>query len=166
MDYFQNMPLHSRVWIYQSDRELNDKEEAEIKIKTQDFIYQWTSHRSKMNACIDVFYKFFVVIAVDEQTAPASGCGIDKSVHFIQQLEKDYSIKLLNRTLIAYKKKDNILSCSLIEFEKLIESGIIDENTIVFNNLVNTTAQIKSSWQIPLKKSWHSKFLPHKNILY
>jgi len=163
---FQNMPPHSRIWIYQSNRKLNEKEVAEIEIKAENFIDQWTSHGKTMNACIEIFYKLFIVVAVDEQTAPASGCGIDKSVHFIQQLEKYFSITLLNRTLVAYKKNDKLYTCSLAEFEKLIESGSITENTIVFNNLINTKAEMESNWEIALKQSWHSKFLPHKNILH
>ena len=156
------MPSHSRTWIYQSNRELNEKQIAEIKNKSQNFIDQWTSHGKTMNACIEIFHYFFIVVLVDEQSAPASGCGIDKSVHFIQQLEKDFSITLLDRTLAAYKKEDKIFICSLLEFEKLIGAGAIDENTIVFNNLVNTKAELENNWQIPLKRSWHKSLITAK----
>ena len=80
---FKNMPPHSRIWIYQSNKEFSPTEAEDIKKKSEDFVEQWTSHNQFMNACIEIFHNRFIVICVDEKTAPASGCGIDKSVKFI-----------------------------------------------------------------------------------
>lgn len=159
MKTIDQLPPHSRLWIYQSVRELNAQEVAEIKTKALSFLDQWTSHGNNMDAAIEVLYNRFVIVAVDEQTAPASGCGIDKSVRFIQDVEKQFNVTLLDRMHVAYKVSDLIHSCSLSEFEKLINTQQVDENTIVFNNLVSTLAELKSNWQIPLKQSWHSKML-------
>lgn len=156
---FRNMPPHSRTWIYQSGREFSKQETAEIKIRSTQFIDQWTSHGKTMNAAIELIYNRFIVVCVDEQTAPASGCGIDKSVHFIQQLEKDLSLTLLDRMNIAYKKDDKIISCSASEFETKIQNGEINDDTIVFNNMVTTKKELESSWEIRLKNSWQAKFL-------
>lgn len=153
---------HSRVWIYQCVRELNPQEVVDIKANAHSFLNQWTSHGNNMDAAIDVLYNRFIIVAVDEQTAPASGCGIDKSVRFIQEVESQFNVSLLDRMHVAYKAGDSIHSCSLSEFEKLINTKQVDENTIVFNNLVSTFAELKSNWQIPLKQSWHSKMLVGK----
>ncbi|MBI2271370.1 MAG: ABC transporter ATPase [Bacteroidetes bacterium] len=155
MKTVDQLPPHSRIWIYQSVRELTTTEVAEIKTNALSFLDQWTSHGNNMDAAIDVLYNRFVIIAVDEQTAPASGCGIDKSVRFIQDVEKQFNVSLLDRMHVAYKAGDSIRSCSLSEFEKLINTRQVDENTIVFNNLVSTLAELKTNWQIPLKQSWH-----------
>jgi hypothetical protein len=60
---------------------------------------------------------------------------------------------------VAYKAGDSIRICSLAEFEKLINTKQIDENTIVFNNLVSAKLELGANWEIPLKRSWHSKML-------
>lgn len=159
MEKISSLPLHSRVWIYQSVRELSAQEVTDIRANALSFLNQWTSHGNSMDAAIDVLYNRFIIVAVDEQTAPASGCGIDKSVRFIQDIEKQFNTTLLDRMQVAYKVGDSIHSCSLSEFEKLINIKQVDESTIVFNNLVSTLAELKSNWQIPLKQSWHSKML-------
>lgn len=159
MEKISSLPLHSRVWIYQCVRELNPQEVVDIKASALSFLNQWTSHGNSMDAAIDILHNRFVIVAVDEQTASASGCGIDKSVRFIQDMEKQFSTTLLDRMHVAYKAGDSIQTCSLSEFEKLINTKQVDENTIVFNNLVSTLAELKSNWQIPLKQSWHSKML-------
>jgi hypothetical protein len=34
----------------------------------------------------------------------------------------------------------------------------VTENTIVFNNLVNTIQEYNDSWEVPAMDSWHSRF--------
>ena len=156
---YKTMPYHSRVWIYQANRYFSGKESEDIKKKSDLFVEQWTSHSQRMNACIEIFYNRFIVVMADETTAPASGCGIDKSVHFIKQLEKEYSVNLFDRMQVVYKKEGTLQSCNLSQFEQLIAEGKIDENTIVFNNLVSTRQEMETGWEVPLKQSWHKKLI-------
>lgn len=157
MKTFNQLPDHSRIWIYQSNKELSIEEVAKIKAAANDFISQWTSHGNSMDAAVEVMHARFVIVAVDEQTAPASGCGIDKSFRFIQDIEKQFNISLLNRMQVAYKAGDAIFTCSLKEFEELIAANKITENTLVFNNLVDSKAGLTSNWEVPLKESWHKR---------
>ena len=103
---FKDMPLHSRVWVYQSIREFSENEIKQLKNKAEGFISAWTSHGKTMNACIEIFHNRFIIVCVDEKTTFASGCGIDKSVKFIQQLESDFggNTSLLDRMNVAYRK--------------------------------------------------------------
>lgn len=146
------MSSHSRIWIYQSEKEFSSSEINSIKRKSEEFVAQWTSHDQLMKACIEIFHTRFIVVCVDEKTAPASGCGIDKSVNFIQQLEKDFNISLLDRNNVAYRMNGKILSCSLSELKnKKAES--------VFNNLIQKKEELETSWEIPFEKSWHKQFV-------
>lgn len=156
---FEIMPPDSKIWIYQSNREFSEQEAKNMENKSISFLDQWTSHGKTMNAAVEILYNRFIIICVDEQTAPASGCGIDKSVHFIRQLEKDHALVLLNRTLVAYKKENTIAGCTLSEFEAKIQGGEVNENTIVFNNMVSTKREMESNWQIPLKNSWQARLM-------
>lgn len=157
---YADMPAHARAWIYQSNRNLSDNEIAEIKRKAAVFLIDWTSHGEWMKACIDVLYSRFIVVVVDEEHARASGCGIDKSVKFIQQLEADYGISLFDRLLTAYRdEKGNIQTVRLPEFEAMAESGKVNANTVVFNNMVSTKEDMESKWEVPMAKSWHKRML-------
>ena len=154
MKKLNQLPEHSRVWIYQAAREFTDQELGLITDRSVEFLNQWTSHDNKMDAAIEVMYKRFVIIAVDEETAAASGCGIDKSLKFIKDLEKQIGISLLDRMQVAYKTGERLITCSLPEFEKRYNTKQVNDHTIVFNNLVNTKAELTSNWMIPLKESW------------
>lgn len=159
MAAFEEMSPNSRVWIYQADKEFLPEQEKEILKEGEKFISSWAAHGQKLKASFNIFYHRFIVIVVDEAQAMASGCSIDKCVHFMQQLEKQFSLSLLDRMNIAYKADDKVRSCSLPEFNSKIAKGEISENTIVFNNLVTSKAEFDKGWETPLKNSWHKQLL-------
>ncbi|MCU0433320.1 MAG: ABC transporter ATPase [Bacteroidia bacterium] len=161
MNHFNDMPPHSRVWIYQAGRELRDEEIAAALGKSAAFLADWTSHGSKMKAAVTVLHKRFVVVAVDEQAAAASGCGIDKSVRFMQELEKDLGVPLFDRMQVAYRNaQGEIEAVKMTAFEALAAEGRITADTPVFNNLVQTVQEMNTAWEVPAGNSWHARLIP------
>jgi hypothetical protein len=154
-----NMPSNARVWVYQSNRILSKVEVKVIENSGLHFINSWTAHGASLKASFDVLYNRFVVIAVDEAQALASGCSVDKSVHFVKDLEKQLNLNFFDRMQVAYRKGSEIAACSLSEFEKLAAQGFVNESTIVFNNMVNNKTSFDTQWEVPLKKSWQSRVL-------
>ncbi len=153
MKTFEELPSHSRVWVYQASRQLKDTEVKRVEELAASFIIEWTSHGKMMDASIRVYHDLFIVIAVDEKSAPASGCGIDKSVHFIKGVEKEFNIALLDRTVVAYRENGGIKLCPISDLSKLPPSAII------FNNLVSSKGELENSWEQKAGESWVSRFL-------
>lgn len=153
------MSSDARVWVYQSNRILSDAEVKTIYNSGLSFISEWAAHGASLKASFDILYDRFVVIAVDEAQAMASGCSIDKSVHFIKELEKQLNLNFFDRMQVAYRKDNEIVSCSFSEFEKLASQNSVNETTIVFNNMVNTKLAFDTEWEVPLKQSWQSRVL-------
>lgn len=104
-------------------------------------------------------YKRFIIIGVDQEVQPPSGCSIDESVQFIQQLEKDYQIDLLDKMNVSYKQGEHIAYKNLVDFKKMVKDKSVSEKTIVFNNLVNNKYEFENAWEVPMEDSWHSRFL-------
>jgi hypothetical protein len=126
-----------------------------VKERGREFIDTWSAHGAKLNAAFEIFHNYFIAIFVDEEQARASGCSIDKSVRFIKKLEMDFELSLLDRNLISYMDSGTIRQCSRGEFVLSFQSEEINEETVVFNNLVKTKGEFANKWQVPLKKSWH-----------
>ncbi|MFM6954897.1 MAG: hypothetical protein ACKOWL_07915 [Sphingobacteriaceae bacterium] len=101
---------------------------------------------------------------VDESQAPATGCSIDKSVALLKGLEQEFKVDLFDRMQIAYRDEKGIQSCSKIAFEELIVKGLVTEDTVVFNNLVQNYAALQNAWEIPAKQSWHSRLFKKTNV--
>ena len=154
---FDKIPDTSRIWIYQSNREFSSEEVNVIKFNAKKFIENWTRHGDDLKGSFTIVYNRFIVIAVDENFANVSGCSIDASVRFIQQIQSELNVDLLNKLHIAFKTNDDVNSVSLNDFRSFIASDKITQDTIVFNNLVNTKADFESKWEVPAKESWHQR---------
>jgi hypothetical protein len=147
----------SRVWIYQSNRPFSATEALSINQKLNDFVSQWEAHGSKLTAKAEIRYNRFIVLMVDEEQAGASGCSIDKSVNLMKQIEQEFHVSLFDRFNMAYRDADQVKSCSREEFEQLIAEGEVTGDTVVFNNLIQTVAELDSHWEVPAKDSWHMR---------
>lgn len=156
---FNILPEEARVWIYQANRTFTDAELEEIAAKLNTFIENWTAHGSDLQAGYNLVYKRFIVIGLNQNLNNATGCSIDASVHFIQQLEKEYNVDLMDKMNVSYKQGEFIAYKPLIEFKKMAKQKAVSKNTIVFNNLVNNIAEFKEHWEVPAKDSWHSRFI-------
>ena len=153
------MPSDARIWVYQCNRELTDSEVKSITDKTAAFANSWTSHNLHLHAACEIRYNRFLILMIDEKAATAGGCSIDSSVHFIQSLEKEYHVSFFDRMLFAFKNGNRVEALSKNEFEKAIAEGEITNETIVFNNLVQTKKDFDTTWELPLKNSWHKQVL-------
>ena len=142
---------HSRVWVYQSDRELEPEEAVQIQMHLANFTRSWTAHNNQLKAAAEIRYNRFLILIVDESQAGASGCSIDKSVNFMKQLEQHFSINLFDRFNLAYRDGEEVKSVPRHQFEELLKQGVINTQTIVFNNLVQNVAELQTNGKYPLK---------------
>ncbi len=149
---------NSRVWVYQSDKKLSDSEVEQLQIQLDNFAKSWTAHNNQLKAKGEIRYNRFLILIVDEGQAGASGCSIDKSVHFIKHLEQQYNINLLDRFNLAYRDGNEVLSAPRHDFEEMLKQGNINSNTIVFNNMVQNLKELQTKWEVPFKESWHIQF--------
>ncbi|HKL36075.1 MAG TPA: hypothetical protein VJ899_07280 [Salegentibacter sp.] len=156
---FENLPDSSRVWIYQANRSFTNEELEEIQSRLDQFVTQWTAHGADLQAGYLIKYKRFIILALDQQINAATGCSIDASVHFIQQLEKEFNVDLLDKMNVSYKQGEFVAYKSLSDFRKMAKQKAVSPKTIVFNNLVNNKAEFHSDWEVPAAESWHKRFL-------
>ena len=155
---FDVISEESRIWIYQSNRTLSIIEINEIESKIKDFLISWTAHGSDLQASFIIKYSRFIVISLNESFNLATGCSIDSSVRFIQDLEEEYDVSLLDKMNVSYRHGEFIAYKPLIEFKKMIKNRSISKKTIVFNNLINSKSEFLNNWEVPIEESWHNRF--------
>lgn len=156
---FNTLPKDSKVWIYQCNRSFSDEELIQLKTQLDTFIEAWTAHGKDLESGYKIVYKRFIVIAINQKLNAATGCSIDASVNFIQQLEKQYNVDLMDKMNVSYKQGEFIAYKSLIDFKKMAQQKAISKNTIVFNNLVTNIAEFNENWEVPASESWHNRFI-------
>jgi hypothetical protein len=154
-----NLSEQSRVWIYQSTRSFSAQEITVLKSQLNAFTKEWTAHSKQLCAVGDVLYNQFIVLAVDENQAGASGCSIDKSVKFMQSIENQYDVQLFERMNFAWLEGETVKTAGSSDFKRLFTEGGISGETLVFDNLISSVGGLKTAWLKPLSQSWHKRFV-------
>ena len=156
---FDKLPLNSRVWVYSSNRKFIQKEIFSIRKDLEIFLSNWTSHNQNLETGFELRYDRFIIIAVNQEINNASGCSIDNCVRFIKKLENKYEVDLLDKMNVIYKQDKHLYHKKLNEFISMYKNNLVSLNTVVFNNLVNTVGEYKLKWEVPVKESWHNRFM-------
>ena len=152
--------MENRVWVYMSENEFSDAMRSEILTEIENFLSGWNAHGQQLNARGEILFKRFIVIAADEAMFSASGCSIDKLIHFIQHLEKKHHVNLFNRLLVGVKnEKDMVEVYPSSKIKEMLLSGLLDKNSIVFNSGICNEKDLENSFFISLKNSWLNKYL-------
>ncbi len=154
----QKMPESARLWVYQSNRSFDETEIALIRKATEKFLETWAAHGSELTASYEIRFDQFLILAVDESRAGASGCSIDASVSFIRQLESQLNVSFLDRSKIAYLNDDHVFLTSLNQLKEKVTDGSIRTDTKIINNSVATYGDWKRSWIQPAADSWMARY--------
>ncbi len=153
------LPPSTRVWIYQSNQPFAAKDTTDIRQAVQAFAQQWISHNRQLRAHADILHDRFIVLMVDESQAGASGCSIDKSVYFLKGLQAQYGVDLFDRMRFSYLDGEEVKTVSHEEFATLYAQGKINDETPVFDTLVNNKGDFDAYFIKPLKESWHKRMI-------
>ena len=159
METFTHLPAGSRVWIYQADRAFTPAEAEAINAAISQFVSQWLAHKAKVIGDGGLLYNRFVILVADEEKLQVSGCSIDSTVRFIKELGQKYNVNFFDRFYTSYWNGEQVEGADFEAFKAKVSQGLITDETIVFNNLVSTIDGLQSQWQVPLAKSWQSRFL-------
>lgn len=159
IEVFNFMPEHSRVWIYQCERFLAPHEVIAVNEEGDRFVAGWSAHGAPLTAKIAIVENLFLIVMVDELQAKATGCSIDKSVAFVKEVEDYLGASLTNRMKVALEVNNQIVVSDLNKLSELKANKVISENTLAYDNLVDTKTKLFSNWKTKIGESWHAQFL-------
>jgi hypothetical protein len=131
-------------------------EALEIEPMLEAFLASWNTHGTPVKGFANLLYGQFIVIMADETHAGVSGCSTDSSVRLIKQIEEKFKVDLFNRQNLAFVVKDKIQLLPLAQLQYGFDNGFLTQDTIYFNNLVATKAEMLDKWLVPIKDSWLS----------
>jgi hypothetical protein len=150
----EEFAAESRVWVYQSSRLFMLSEALDIEELLNQFSAEWRSHGAEVSAYANLFFGQFIILMADERQAHVSGCSTDSSVRFVKDLGERFKVDFFNRTNLAFLVKDRVQTLPMNQVQYAIDNGFITPDTLYFNNLVQTKAELENNWIIPLKDSW------------
>ncbi|GAB2763292.1 hypothetical protein GCM10027275_00350 [Rhabdobacter roseus] len=155
---FDEIDFNARVWVYQANRSLTDEEVGVISQTLKAALDGWEAHNKPLLASAKVFHHRFVVVAVDESHELPSGCSIDKSVHWLQEIGQRMGIDFFDRSVAYLEPSGEVRTLAIQEVKQAIAEEQITSGTTVFDNLVATKAQWMTHWKVPALQTWMKRY--------
>jgi len=143
---FPQLNENSKVWVYQSDKLINDEEISFLNTELKAFVSQWAAHGNQLFGDFMVYKNRFVILCVDESQSNVSGCSIDSSVRVIKELGKTLSIDFFSR-MNVYIENDGVFKYIHISDVKNFEEWNI------YNPMITVLKELRENWLVPVKES-------------
>jgi hypothetical protein len=72
---------------------------------------------------------------------------------------------LFDRQSLAFLIKEKVEIIPLSQIKYAAENKLIDEDSLYFNNTVQTKDEMNKNWIIPVRDSWLAKRINFKNVV-
>lgn len=161
---FESLPPSSRVWIFQSHRPMTPEESEVVESQLRQFTEKWAAHGSPLKTSFTLKFNQFIVLAADESHQAPSGCSIDSSVRVLKELEQSLDLQLFNRNFIAFKTGEQVSLVPMQNLKQKFQDGILNADSLTFNNLVASKAEFERSWLTPVRNTWLKRYIPEEVV--
>jgi hypothetical protein len=157
---FASLPADARVWVFASDRALDESASRKLLTEVDGFLNQWNAHGHPLTCARDWRDAMFLAVGVDQSTAGASGCSIDGLFRTLKGLEPTLGASLLPAGRVYWRDAEGgIANGERSRFTALGTEGRVTASTRVFDTTVNTASAWRASFERPAGETWHATLL-------
>jgi len=152
---FETLPDSSRVWVFGSDKLLTEEGTKLLLDGVDAHLADWKAHGAPLTVGREWRDGRFLIVAVDQSTAGASGCSIDGLFRVLQQLERTAGASLVGGGRIFYRDNHGVVqSATRDEVAALAKSGVISKDTVVFDTTLTDLGTWRACFERRAKESW------------
>lgn len=154
---FSNCPDNARLWVFALARELTPDQRALVTSQLNGFIGAWKSHGAPVRGAYEIVENRFVLI-VGTLDDGVSGCSTDSMVRVMTTLRKEHQIDGFDRTIVFFRDPaGGVRAIKHDEFQKMVESGAVGDDTIVFDATIQTVGDLRSGrFETTFARAWHA----------
>lgn len=148
-----------KILIYPASRPLSAKEVKEITEKLFDFLPSWNAHGKALSSSFKIVFSQFIIISVDEEKVPASGCSMDSLNGLLKSIDQDYQLGIFDRMKACYWENNEVKTLKLIDFRNAVKNKELSTDIEVFDFSKDTYINYLSDFKLPLRRSWAGIYL-------
>ena len=118
------------------------------------FLTSWKTHGNPLQSNVCIEYEQFIIIRVDENIEPASGCSLDALNNFIRKIEQKYQLGLFDRMKAVFLENNTLKTLKLRDFRAALKNKELRSDILVFDFSSNNEEEFSKRFLLPLKESW------------
>lgn len=154
---FESLPPDARVWVFASDKPLDEPRSTTLLAAVDEFLGEWNAHGHALRCARSWRDGRFLAIGVDQSTAGASGCSIDGLFRTLQRVQPAIGANLLSAGCVYWRDADGAIAAGARgEFTKLASEGRVTGATRVFDTTVETAEAWRTRFERTAQESWHA----------
>ncbi len=159
LERWDTLPEDARIWVFGTGRALTPHEETRFLATVDGFLDTWNAHGQPLRAGRSWREGRFLLVGVDESSAPPSGCSIDALIRSLSELERELAVELVGHGQVFYRDSEGqIRRGSRSEVRASVDRGQVDASTPVFDLTVTRRSQVKEgAWERPAADTWVGK---------
>lgn len=155
---FESLPDEARLWVFAAHRALDPDETRTLLDRVDAFLEEWNAHGHPLAGGRDWRHDRFLFVAVDERTAPPSGCSIDALHRILKELEPQLGATLTDHVDVVYRDDAGaIRRVDRPTFARLAREGEVDLETTVFDTTLTRKADLEEGLEVPAGSAWHRR---------
>ena len=155
---FPSLPDDARLWIYAADRPLSETEQARLLEKLNAFLSRWASHGRPVEGTVTIQDDRFLLLSGLVRGGEISGCGVDASVHAVEETGAELGIAWLSPLNVFFRDADGaVQALPRAAFRKLVRAGTVTAETSVFDLSLTALADVRQGrFERPAGEMWHA----------
>lgn len=161
-DYSQIFPAldpNSKLWVFVADHSMSIKVEAALTAEITSFMHSWSSHGRKVVADFQIVDHQILLLSAMVQQGEISGCGIDKSLHVLEQFAAQNDFSWLGHLSVLYRDHSNALQIvSRSDFRVMARNGAVNAATTVVDTSISQLSALRNGdFERLAGTSWHGR---------
>ena len=160
---FQQLPDHSRVWVYQANRPLVGAEIEQISSFLMNEMNAWAAHGAPLNASFQIRFNQVVIVAVNEDVNQASGCSIDASTRWFKSLGELLQVDFFDRQIAKIQGEQILLIPITFIKDFIIGANLLEEDYIIPPQ-TSDLGHYRTQWLQTVRESWLKKYLVNLSV--
>jgi hypothetical protein len=155
----ETLPDDARLWVFPATEPVCGEAAERLLARVDEFLGDWRAHGDPLTVGRAWRDDRFLVVAVDERTAPPSGCSIDALVRVLKELEGELGIALTDHVDVLHRAPDGaIRRDDRPTFARRARAGEVDLDTPVFDTtLTRLSALRQGRFEVPVRDAWHRR---------
>jgi hypothetical protein len=153
---FDQLPDHSRIWIFQASRALTSSESHRTLDAVNAYLEHWKAHGKPLSAGCKLVESRFLIVGADEQKAGASGCSIDALTRVIVGLNQELDIDFMQRNPVVLSDGERMIELPFQEVKSMLNTDKAAKFKL-FDITLSSKGDLKNGIALPIKDSWVGK---------
>ena len=150
--------MNTKAIIFPASRSINHEEKLDILMKIEDFLTSWKVYENPLQSNVCIEYEQFIIICIDENIEPASGCSLDALNNFIRKIEQKYQLELFDRMKAVFLENNTLKTLRLKDFCATLKNKELRSDILIFDFSSNNEEEFSKRFLLPLKESWSKDY--------